>query len=141
MSPASNLLDRLDGARQVAPDQYVARCPAHADESPSLSVRDLGDRILVHCFAACTPGEVMEAVGLTLADLFERPVEHHRKSIPGLHRWDYRALLRALRTELAVVLLAANDLHNGKVLPDADLSRLREAIGRITQAMECANDK
>ncbi|RVT90552.1 hypothetical protein EOD43_18720 [Sphingomonas crocodyli] len=35
------------------------RCPAHADRSPSLSVR-LGDRaILFHCFAGCSTEDVM----------------------------------------------------------------------------------
>lgn len=38
------------------------RCPAHNDGSPSLSVR-LGDTaILFHCFAGCTPIEVMKAL-------------------------------------------------------------------------------
>lgn len=38
------------------------RCPAHDDSSPSLSVR-LGDTaILFHCFAGCTPVEVMKAL-------------------------------------------------------------------------------
>ncbi|MET0373150.1 MAG: hypothetical protein ABW128_02705, partial [Rhizorhabdus sp.] len=38
------------------------RCPAHNDSTPSLSVR-LGDTaILFHCFAGCTPIEVMKAL-------------------------------------------------------------------------------
>ena len=38
------------------------RCPAHDDATPSLSVR-LGDTaILFHCFAGCTPVEVMKAL-------------------------------------------------------------------------------
>ncbi|WP_225883611.1 DUF7146 domain-containing protein [Sphingomonas aliaeris] len=38
------------------------RCPAHDDSTPSLSVR-LGDTaILFHCFAGCTPIEVMKAL-------------------------------------------------------------------------------
>ena len=38
------------------------RCPAHDDGTPSLSVR-LGDTaILFHCFAGCTPVEVMKAL-------------------------------------------------------------------------------
>jgi putative DNA primase/helicase len=38
------------------------RCPAHDDANPSLSVR-LGDTaILFHCFAGCTPIEVLKAL-------------------------------------------------------------------------------
>ena len=35
-----------------ASDGYIAACPAHDDEHPSLSVSEGDDgRILVHCFA------------------------------------------------------------------------------------------
>lgn len=37
----------------------MCRCPAHADNDPSLSLRQ-GDRgILVNCFAGCTPEDVL----------------------------------------------------------------------------------
>lgn len=38
------------------------RCPAHDDASPSLSVRLGETAILFHCFAGCTPVEVMKAL-------------------------------------------------------------------------------
>ena len=44
MPPIDRLLDRLDGVRQNGRDQYLAKCPAHDDRSPSLSIRTLGDR-------------------------------------------------------------------------------------------------
>lgn len=49
-----------------------ARCPAHEDHVASLSVR-LGDdgRVLVHCHAGCTLDDVLGALGLSVADLFE----------------------------------------------------------------------
>jgi len=49
---------------------WSARCPAHDDNRPSLSIA-VGDdgRVLVHCFAACTPEQVVAAVGLQLRDL------------------------------------------------------------------------
>ena len=40
----------------------LCRCPAHADRSPSLSIRQ-GDRgVLVHCFAGCNPVDVLRAL-------------------------------------------------------------------------------
>ena len=50
---------------------WVARCPAHDDRNPSLSV-DPGDdgRALVKCRAGCTTEAVVGALGLRLADLF-----------------------------------------------------------------------
>jgi len=59
----------LDAARRCSRG-YTARCPAHRDKTPSLSVSN-GDRgILVKCWAACTLNEVVAALGLTVADLF-----------------------------------------------------------------------
>ena len=78
---AGQLLNRLDGIRENGPGQWVVRCPAHEDKNPSLSIRDLGDRVLVHCFAGCDTSDVMEAVGLSLSDLFACPLEHHRGSV------------------------------------------------------------
>lgn len=66
-----DLLSRLDGYRATGPDKYIARCPAHDDRSPSLTIglgRDGG--ILLHCFAGCSAQEVVESVGLSMSDLF-----------------------------------------------------------------------
>ena len=42
---------------------WVARCPAHDDETPSLSIGDAGDQIvLVHCHAGCDQSDVISAL-------------------------------------------------------------------------------
>lgn len=52
------------------PTQWTAQCPAHDDQSPSLSIGTGTDGIpLVHCQAGCPTEEVLDAVGLTMADL------------------------------------------------------------------------
>jgi len=63
------LLGRLEGVRRTGANSWVARCPAHDDRDPSLSVSVKDGRVLVHCFAGCTPDEVLGAVGLTWKDL------------------------------------------------------------------------
>ena len=71
------LLDRLDGVKQTAPNRWIARCPAHDDHSPSLSIRELADgRILIHCFPGCDPSDVLAAVGLQMTALFPEPLDH-----------------------------------------------------------------
>ncbi len=51
---------------------FMARCPAHADHNPSLSVGEGSDgKAVVHCHADCTVEQVLGLLGLTLADLFE----------------------------------------------------------------------
>ena len=49
----------------------MARCPAHNDKRPSLSLKELDDRTLIHCFAGCTAEEIMKAIGLSLKDLYK----------------------------------------------------------------------
>jgi hypothetical protein len=61
--------------RSAGPDRYMARCPAHTDRDPSLSIRDAGDRVLVHCFGGCEPDAIAAALGLTTADLFAPRVD------------------------------------------------------------------
>lgn len=57
---AKNIVEQLGGVWRGTKGE--CHCPAHADSSPSLSVR-LGDTaILFHCFAGCTSGEVMKAL-------------------------------------------------------------------------------
>ena len=49
---------------------WQARCPAHEDQNPSLSIRR-GDRWwLTYCFAHCTLESICAAVGLKIADLY-----------------------------------------------------------------------
>jgi hypothetical protein len=54
---------------------WKARCPAHDDREPSLSIKEGSDgRALLHCHAGCPPDEVVARLGLTMADLY--PPEH-----------------------------------------------------------------
>lgn len=42
----------------------LCRCPAHADRRPSLSVRPGRTRLLLHCFAGCTPEAILRALAM-----------------------------------------------------------------------------
>jgi hypothetical protein len=63
-SPASilNKLSNLPRFKKVGKFRYNACCPAHDDKSPSLSITDADDKILVHCFSGCTQDEVLDAL-------------------------------------------------------------------------------
>jgi hypothetical protein len=52
--------------------RWMAQCPAHDDRSPSLSIREEEDRVLLHCFAGCEVVDVCNALGLSLSALFAR---------------------------------------------------------------------
>jgi AAA domain len=57
-----------------------AQCPAHEDRAPSLSIGQ-GDKgaAVLNCKAGCSFDEVLEALGMSAADLFDEP----RGSDPG----------------------------------------------------------
>ncbi|MEJ5370248.1 MAG: CHC2 zinc finger domain-containing protein [Bryobacteraceae bacterium] len=54
---AADLARALGGRRSG--DGWMARCPAHDDRNPSLSVNERGGRVLVHCFAGCSQEAVI----------------------------------------------------------------------------------
>lgn len=138
VTPIDRLLERLDGARQNGRDQYLAKCPAHDDRSPSLSIRDLGDRLLIHCFAGCDAAQVVEAAGLSLSDLFEQRDQH--RPLRPKQRWDSRGLLMLLDRETRITLMAATDISQGRPLSDDDLARLRKAAVRIARVAEIVHE-
>jgi len=70
-SPAlEQVLSQLKGVR-TSMHGWRASCPAHADRKPSLSI-GLGEhgQVLLKCFAGCSLEHIVEAMGLTMTDLF-----------------------------------------------------------------------
>jgi putative DNA primase/helicase len=41
---------------------WMAKCPAHDDNNPSLSIREVDGKVLLHCHAGCGQREVIEAL-------------------------------------------------------------------------------
>jgi len=59
--PAETIAKALDGRK--AGSGWSARCPAHNDRTPSLSLRDSGDgKVLVRCHAGCEQERVIAAL-------------------------------------------------------------------------------
>ncbi len=59
-------------ARSAGRNRWQARCPAHADRSPSLVITQGDKGILVRCWShGCTPAQIVAALGLSLKDLFD----------------------------------------------------------------------
>lgn len=59
---AESIALSLDKGRRIRADHYTACCPAHDDSSPSLSITQDGDRVLVHCFSGCTQDAVIDSL-------------------------------------------------------------------------------
>lgn len=134
---AGTLLSRLESVKQTGPGRWLAKCPAHDDKSPSLSIRELDDgRILIHRFAQCGGDAIMRAAGLTLADLYPEPLSNKRERPAPLRQRVHPAdALKALAHEACLVGIVASDIAGGKQISDEDTERCAVAAGRINAAV------
>lgn len=97
VSPLENVLGKLERVRKCG-NGFQARCPAHDDDKPSLSIAEGDDgRVLVKCHAGCDPDVVLGAIGLDWRDLFadaereiDRPVRSSASRERIVARYVYR---------------------------------------------------
>jgi hypothetical protein len=130
---ADSLLARLDGVKRTGDRRWIARCPAHLDRTPSLSIRETGDgMILIHDFGGCEVTAVLDAIGLQLADLYDRPTKHFRPSARS--RIPAADILEVLAVEVNVVAIIAADISQSREINEIDWQRLKVACGRISSA-------
>lgn len=129
-----NLLSRLSGVRKTGRDSWVARCPAHPDKSPSMSVKALADgRILIHDFAGCEVESILGSLGLTFGDLFPEPLGDLPRVRPAFTALE---ALVALSRECGVCAIVASQMAEGQSVSEEDAKRVRIAAGRIGWALE-----
>ena len=64
-----DLLPRLEAVRRTSRG-FQARCPAHPDKTPSLSVSEGERGILLKCWSGCTLREICESLGVEQRELF-----------------------------------------------------------------------
>jgi hypothetical protein len=146
-APLALLLERLENVKPYG-QGYRACCPAHDSKSKNtLSIRTAEDgRVLLHCFAGCSPLEIVRALGLELSDLFEKPpanmTAQEKVKIRQLAKQgQWKTALEFLPLEIAVVECAAVQLITGKPLNLADHHRLELASKRISSARRVLCDR
>ena len=126
------LLERLDGVRQIGDSKWMAKCPAHDDMGPSLSVRDTGERTLIHCFAGCHADDILTAVGLSWRDIIrdkwqaaQHAAVHHPVRLPPID---------PLKLEWRIIQIAKADREAGREISVEDKARLQLAFERVQGA-------
>jgi hypothetical protein len=90
-------LGRLKGVRRSG-DGWIARCPAHGDRNPSLSICERDQKILLYCHAGCSVEAVCAAMRIRVSDLFAAPRDF-RNSEPDIVRYAHRQIA-GLRSRL-----------------------------------------
>jgi hypothetical protein len=140
MKSPSSLLERLAGVKQTGAGRWMAKCPAHEDGSPSLSIRETGDgRMLLHCFGGCETCDVLTTLGLEMSNLFDRPLS--RQMLPPVRGgFTARELLELLHHEITVAAMLATHMET-RPLTGQEAARLRQASARIGKAQEMLNDR
>jgi hypothetical protein len=135
---AQILLDRLNKVRPTGPRRWVASCPSHVDKSPSLSIQERDDGVvLLHCFAGCDPDAVVGAVGLSLSDLFP-PKEPQYGRTHYRAPFDALAAIHACAHELNVAVFIASDF--AQQLDIEQQERLLKVAARVNKMLELAGD-
>lgn len=83
---------RFPGGKWTRPDNYETCCRSHQDRKASLGIaRGENGGIVVYCQAGCSTSDVLQAAGLTMADL-QPPASNnngsHRTEIVASYRYD-----------------------------------------------------
>jgi putative DNA primase/helicase len=72
MKAIDELLHQLgDRVASCHDGKYSARCPAHDDNSPSLSITAAEGRVLMCCHAGCSNDEILRALNMEKRQLFD----------------------------------------------------------------------
>jgi len=138
MSDINDLLNRLSKVKQTGAGKWVACCPAHEDRSPSLSIRQADDKILIYCFAGCDADDVVGSVGMSLGDLMPENVGHNQPydNVPAYNKTE---LFDVMVGETAIFMVAARHIAMGVALSDADMQRIRMAESRLDKVIAWAD--
>lgn len=127
MTPLDRVLARLDGVVEAS-NGYSARCPAHDDRRPSLTIKGGRDGVvLLSCMAGCRTEDVLAAIGLGFRDLWPRgtyPASRPRPFTKDLAKW------------IIYVLVYAGMCRRGATLSDDDVAAFDLAVSKLFEALE-----
>lgn len=139
MSAITKVLDLLTRVNQVRPGQWMAACPiCESKKGRPIAIKEAQDgRVLIHGFCGHETGEIVAALGLSITDLFDKPLAHRlapiKQHIPA------RELLEIIDREALVIGMLALELKNDGDLWDEQWQRLATAAARIGRAREMSH--
>lgn len=132
---ATLVVDRLSRVKRTKPGSWAAACPCcESRKGRPIAVTELPDgRVLLHAFCGCSTEDVLGRIGLSITDLFEKPVGNLP---PTIFKVPASQILAALSHEAMVLFLLAEDLANGASFNDEMRIRLTTSAARIINAHE-----
>ncbi|KXF51064.1 hypothetical protein AXA44_15460 [Rhodococcus sp. SC4] len=128
-----------DHGSDITGNGRKAQCPAHDDRHPSLSVSPATqfDGVVVKCQAGCDTDDVLAAIGMTTADLYDNPLHSNGSHSVEIAHYDYTDATGALlffkiRKEPKTFLIKqANGTWGLKGVDPRPLYRLPEVIAAV----------
>ena len=130
---AAEIARHIRGRKSGA--SWLARCPAHDDQNPSLSLRDMDGRVLVHCYAGCDQRMVIEA--LIARGLWPEREPHRARRIVAAYNYDNEAgelLYQVIRTEPKGFFQRRPDGHGGWINKRSE----RQVLYHLREVLEAA---
>lgn len=104
-------------AKSLRRGHWIARCPAHGDKRPSLSIAEGRKQpIVFRCMSqGCTQSEVMKAMGLTWKDLMGERPQMSREATRRLRDEQELRTLVDIRRKLISneFMLAKSEMYDG----------------------------
>jgi hypothetical protein len=98
----AEILPSLESVHARGQGRWSAKCPAHADTSPSLTIAEGEKGVLLKCWAGCSLEEITRTLGLTVKDLFFDALStdpHQRREVMRQRTQDMAARQAAHDTE------------------------------------------
>lgn len=140
MTPVDHILQKLgDRVVKASAGTTFARCPAHEDGKASLAIKAGDDgRALLKCHAGCTNSDIVDRLGMKLADLFAAASPSARPKIAKAYPYrdeQGRLLYEALRMEPKDFRARRPNGHGGW---DWSLGDVRRVLYRLPELLKSA---
>ncbi|MFT7660033.1 MAG: hypothetical protein ACI89S_001145 [Gammaproteobacteria bacterium] len=133
-----HVIDKLEFVKQTAHREWKALCPAHDDRDPSLCIKHVDGKLLVHCFAGCEIHEIVEALGLTVSDLFDNK-SHFTVPQAKQHRINANARDSLLAISVPIrALMIGVEIQQTRRLNLDELGQFRSAYETVDRVLSIA---
>lgn len=130
-----NAFEGIGKVKKIGRDTYKAFNPLIQNQrTGSVSIRADGSRVLIYDHAGHGTVEILQAIGLSLSDLWDAPLTHHAPR--SRYQMSALTLVRMIRDDLLLVLCAMRMAINGEPIKDSDIEHLNKAAARIREALK-----
>ena len=138
---AADILAHFERVKQLGPDRWSVKNPLRPEQrTNSTYIKRAEDRWLIHDFAGEDASEILAAVGLSLADLFDEPLSHRLGPVRDRrHIYAAQEGLKSLAHESLVALVGAENAARGIDIGPDGRARLALAAERIRGVREVAS--